>query len=478
LTALWAAQDALSRKPDDKRRAAAVDKAQLLYDAALAGSQSAEAMYQAALQEYLQAYQAVEDAQMKYDGVMALTKQPSVISGGDMILIGSSIGNTGSPLTILAGGAITVIGKDHILLESKGNLILYDVEADEVSIDSTGSITGAAGRGDNDITGNTLVIRSFGGDVGENARYIRTLVHELTAMGKNIYIRNGADLIIHQIAALQETGAIAKIRVSGAIFAGSTDGGLQHIYTDSLVLWTGKNVGMKYAPLNVILGSGGTFNLHINAGRRYYITGAKPRVIWENVLPWIIDNLPEPNEISTENQNGTGAEKFSQLLDTIREIQGSMGSTILSAYATLSQKRIDKVEQLYTELQNILNPGRLCLMNFNTGTTLTMDQTHLNIRLMVDMTAEENLPMLGGQTALYACQVWLKDEENENVTADGKMTLTFRMPETIGQTVTVWHKESDGRWTKIFSTVNLTGVITVEVDFLGAFAFTLDQASL
>ena len=478
LEVLWAAQDALSRKPDDKRLASAVAKAQLLYDARFAEAQYAKEMYQAALQAYSLAYQDVEAAQMNYDEAMALTRQPSIISGGDMILTGSSIGNIGSPLTVSAGGVVTITGKDRILLDSKGNLTLYRAEAEDIEIDSLGSITGAAYRRGDNITGNTLVIRSFGGDVGENTRYIRTMVHELTAMGRNIYIRNGQDLIIHQIAALQETGATAKIKVSGAVFAGSTSGGLQHMYADSLVLWSGKNVGMKNDPLNVILGYGGTFSLHINAGRGYYITGAEPRITWENVLPWIIDNLPEPYEISPDTNGNAYTGQYGQLLDTIRDIRGSLGSTILSAYPMLSQKRIDKVEQLYTALQSMLNPGSLRLLNFNTGTILTLDKSYLNTRLMVDMIAKEDLPTLGGQTALYAVKVWLRNEANENVDAAGKMTLTFRLPDAIGKTVTVWHREADGQWTKILTTMNLTGEITVEVDSLGAFAFTLGQAAL
>jgi hypothetical protein len=97
---------------------------------------------------------------------------------------------------------------------------------------------------------------------------------------------------------------------------------------------------------------------------------------------------------------------------------------------------------------------------------------------MVDMAAEDDLPALGGRTALYACHVWLMNEASENVAASGRMTITFRLPDAIGQTVTVWHREADGQWVKILTAVNLTGEITLEVDSLGDFAFTLDQAAL
>jgi hypothetical protein len=188
--------------------------------------------------------------------------------------------------------------------------------------------------------------------------------------------------------------------------------------------------------------------------------------------------MPEPNDISMESQNGPETEHNGRLLENILSIQGSLGSAILSEYALLSQKRIDKVEQLYTVLQSKLNPGSLNLLNFITGTAITLDKSYRNVRLMADITPEKELPILGGQSALYAVNVWLKNEANENVAAEGKMTLIFRLPDAIGQTITIWHQETDGRWTKILTTVNLTGEITVVTDSLGFFAFTLEQTAL
>jgi hypothetical protein len=122
--ALILAQNALSKKPDNKRLQFAADKAQQLYNAMQINSQNADVLYQAALQAYLQAENDEEAAQKSYDESLALTRQPSVISGGDMILSGGCIGNTCSPLTVMAGGAVTVTGIQRILMDSKGNLEL------------------------------------------------------------------------------------------------------------------------------------------------------------------------------------------------------------------------------------------------------------------------------------------------------------------------------------------------------------------
>lgn len=491
LAALEEARKALKADPANPWLQAAADTAQAFYDEKQLAADTAQAASQAAAQALQAASQAVQAAQQAYDSLLARAEKPALKAGQNLGLnAGDSIGQAGNPLTIAAGGIVSAGAGDkaHIYLEGIGDITFTTLEADRVSVEGTGMLSGSHSNSGFDVIAGELVIRSFGADVGEAGDSLETWIDQLTALGENIYLRNGKGLTVRQLVATQSLGGEIRLKVKGGLYAGDSELSPRHIYADHLTLWSDRNVGTAEAPLNVILGPGGSFLLHLNAGRKYYVTGVQPKVKWHNVLPWMIDSLPQPDFNILAGRGGIGKPQamnltryhgqFEKWLRTIQDIWGYLDRTILSVYPKLGQPRMDKVELLYTALNQVLRPQGLYLLNFNTGTTLILGRQDNALRLETEVLA--NLPEIQGVALFTACRVWLRDETGHEQSGEAGMTLTFRILAAGNRLVTVWHKAGGDRWEPLQVQANEKGGITLAVDTLGDFAFSLavDQQKL
>lgn len=202
----------------------------------------------------------------------------------------------------------------------------------------------------------------------------------------------------------------------------------------------------------------------------------------------MIDSLPQPDFNILAGRGGIGKREAMNLtryhgqlekwLRTIQDIWGYLDRTILSVYPKLGQPRMDKVELLYTALNQVLRPQGLYLLNFNTGTTLILGRQDNALRLETEVLA--NLPEIQGVVLFTACRVWLRDETGHEQSGEAGMTLTFRILAAGNRLVTVWHKASGDRWEPLQVQANEKGEITLAVDTLGDFAFSLavDQQKL
>ena len=409
---------------------------------------------------------------------LALADPPAIRAGGNLHLAaGANIGSLLNPIGILANGSLTGLAGGEFILDTPGGVSIAGITANLVSLHADGLITGkGAGY---DIIANGLVIRTFGGDIGEKNDYLRVIVNTLDALGDNVYIYNYGNLTINQIIAMQLLGE-TRLTVFGNILAGTVAIGPQHIYTDNLFIRAYGRVGLKNNPLNVILMPGGKFTLYLTGGHWYAITGARPHVVWFGGIIDIIDyQLPEPDLLLMIDEGGIGRpdgmsmEEYLMMLhgwlETILSILGNLEKTILSIYPGMPQRYFDKVENLYFMINMILNPDDRYLLDLNTGTRLIMKGAAQKLKMKVTLTKLLE-PAPEGMEA-YAIDVNLTDEQGKEVPLSEEATLVVRISGAANQLVTVRHLRTDGSWEQTAVTADTYGDIYITMAELGHFEF-------
>ena len=216
-----------------------------LEDQLLKEKAEAEAKAQAAEQK-------LEEAKEK-----AENSEASIIAGGDLDINmenGGTVGENDNSLSIDVGGTTSIDsgeGKelDGIYIESYGEDALNTdpMTADEIRIDSLGSIDPTNDDGKPSFTAEDLSLNSIDGDTGTKEKPIYTYADTIGAMGNNVNIINLKDTKIDQIIADDEV----NIQSEGDITDANPQDDDNNIISGSTDLTADGDIGSEDAPIKI-----------------------------------------------------------------------------------------------------------------------------------------------------------------------------------------------------------------------------------
>ena len=129
------------------------------------------------------------------------------------------------------------VGKiDVINVESDGALVVAPIAARSITISATGTIVADNDTDAPDVAADRIVIRSANGDVGVRSDPLLVDTEDLTASGKNVFVRGIADLGVREVNAEDD----AEISAGGNLFG---TGGGANVIAKTAALAAGGNIG-------------------------------------------------------------------------------------------------------------------------------------------------------------------------------------------------------------------------------------------
>ena len=183
---------------------------------------------------------------------------------------GGTVGQGDNSLSINVGGTTSIDsgeGKelDGIYIESYNDEALNTdpMTADEIRIDSLGSIDPTNDDGEPSFTAEDLTLNSIGGDTGTKEEPIYTYADTIGAMGENVNIINLKDTKIDQIIADDE----ANIQSEGDITDANPQSDDNNIISGSTDLTAEGDIGGEDEPIKIQTGefSGEGENVYIDS---------------------------------------------------------------------------------------------------------------------------------------------------------------------------------------------------------------------
>ena len=211
------------------------------------------------LKDKEEAEKKVEAAQQKLEEARekAENSKASITAGGDLDINmenGGAVGENGNSLSIDVGGTTSIDSGDGkelegIYIESYGEDALNTdpMTADEIRIDSLGSIDPTNDDGKPSFTAEDLTLNSIDGDTGTKEKPIYTYADTIGAMGNNVNIINLKDTKIDQIIADDEV----NIQSEGDITDANPQDDDNNIISGSTDLTADGDIGSKDEPIKI-----------------------------------------------------------------------------------------------------------------------------------------------------------------------------------------------------------------------------------
>ena len=168
----------------------------------------------------------------------------TIHTGGTLTLItGSDTGAPGSPLSVDAGGIVTVQAGGYVVLHSPHALHIGGISGGNVLLTANGSIYDDSPLGGAMITADAAVLVALLGSIGTPGDPVHLMVSRLGAVANEILVSNGGDLYLGIVSAQGGVG----IQTPGSIF--QLPGGFVQAGTVSLL--AGGNIGTVGEPVFV-----------------------------------------------------------------------------------------------------------------------------------------------------------------------------------------------------------------------------------
>ncbi|MEN6636450.1 MAG: transposase [Clostridiaceae bacterium] len=187
-------------------------------------------------------------------------QRATIHTGGTLTLItGTDAGTPSSPLSVDAGGIVTVqAGLGGIVaIQSPHTLHLGGISGGDVQLTANGNICDESPVGGAMITANSAMLAAILGSIGTQGNPVWLIVTRLGASANDIFVSNSGNLALDVIAAQNS----ATIRTTGSIFqmpAGFVQAG-------TVTLLAGGDIGSASAPIVVNAGAltarGGTIQI-------------------------------------------------------------------------------------------------------------------------------------------------------------------------------------------------------------------------